>query len=111
MKADFVIFDGEGHGFRRLGDNGGEFVLAFDNGAAGEFNTLMVSDWLAHTPPDILAWLYRESIAALRTQSLKDRLAAEGLEVIASTPAELLATVKSEMARMGKLIREANIKM
>ncbi len=32
-----------------------EFVLAFDNGAAGEFNTLMVTDWIAHTPPHILA--------------------------------------------------------
>ncbi|MBB5370643.1 MULTISPECIES: cupin domain-containing protein [unclassified Janthinobacterium] len=43
------------HSLQGLGANGGEFVLAFDNGAAGEFNTLMVSDWLAHTPPDILA--------------------------------------------------------
>lgn len=43
------------HSLQGLGNNGGEFVLAFDNGAAGEFNTLMVSDWLAHTPPDILA--------------------------------------------------------
>jgi oxalate decarboxylase len=43
------------HSLQGLGANGGEFVLAFDNGAAGEFNTLMVSEWLAHTPPDILA--------------------------------------------------------
>ena len=31
-------------------------------------------------------------------------------EVIASTPAELLATVKSEMARMGKVIKAAGIR-
>jgi len=43
------------HSLQGLGSNGGEFVLAFDNGASGEFNTLMVSDWFAHTPPDILA--------------------------------------------------------
>jgi len=43
------------HSLQGLGNDGGEFVLAFDNGAAGEFNTLMVSDWLAHTPPEILA--------------------------------------------------------
>jgi len=43
------------HSLQGLGDNGAEFVLAFDNGSSGEFNTLMVSDWLAHTPPDILA--------------------------------------------------------
>lgn len=43
------------HSLQGLGENGGEFVLAFDNGSSGEFNTLMVSDWLAHTPPEILA--------------------------------------------------------
>ncbi|TFW24331.1 cupin domain-containing protein [Duganella callida] len=43
------------HSLQGLGSNGGEFVLAFDNGAAGEFNTLMVSEWMAHTPPAILA--------------------------------------------------------
>ena len=49
-EAQLANWDVEG-----LGADGGEFVLAFDNGAAGEFNTLMVSDWLAHTPPEILA--------------------------------------------------------
>jgi oxalate decarboxylase len=43
------------HSLQGLGADGGEFVLAFDDGDAGEFNTLMVSEWLAHTPPDILA--------------------------------------------------------
>lgn len=43
------------HSLQGLGPDGAEFVLAFDNGKAGEFNTLMVSDWLAHTPPEVLA--------------------------------------------------------
>lgn len=43
------------HSLQGIGANGGEFVIAFDDGASGEFNTLMLSDWLAHTPPDILA--------------------------------------------------------
>jgi oxalate decarboxylase len=43
------------HSLQGLGDDGAEFVLAFDNGSSGEFNTLMVTDWLAHTPPHILA--------------------------------------------------------
>jgi oxalate decarboxylase len=43
------------HALQGVGDIGAEFVLAFDNGHSGEYNTLMVSDWLAHTPPDILA--------------------------------------------------------
>ena len=29
--------------------------MAFDDGAQSEFNTLLVTDWVAHTPPDALA--------------------------------------------------------
>jgi oxalate decarboxylase len=43
------------HSLQGLGPDGAEFVLAFDNGRATEFNTLMLTDWIAHTPPDVLA--------------------------------------------------------
>jgi oxalate decarboxylase len=43
------------HSLQGLGPDGGEFVLAFDNGAAGEYNTLLLTDWMAHTPPEVLA--------------------------------------------------------
>lgn len=43
------------HSLQGLGPTGAEFVLAFDNGRASEFNTLMLTDWVAHTPPDVLA--------------------------------------------------------
>ncbi len=43
------------HSLQGLGPDGAEFLLAFDNGKASEFNTLMLSDWIAHTPPDVLA--------------------------------------------------------
>ncbi len=43
------------HSLQGLGPDGAEFVLAFDNGASSEFNTLPATDWLAHTPPDVLA--------------------------------------------------------
>lgn len=43
------------HSLQGLGPDGAEFVLAFDNGASSEFNTLPATDWLAHTPPAILA--------------------------------------------------------
>ena len=35
--------------------DGAEFVLAFDDGAQSESNTLLLTDWFAHTPPDVLA--------------------------------------------------------
>lgn len=43
------------HSLQGLGPDGAEFVLAFDNGASSEFNTLPATDWMAHTPPDVLA--------------------------------------------------------
>jgi oxalate decarboxylase len=43
------------HSLQGLGPTGAEFLLAFDNGKSTEFNTLMLTDWIAHTPPDVLA--------------------------------------------------------
>lgn len=46
---------GAPHSLQGLGPDGCEFVICFDDGHASEFNTLLVTDWLAHTPPEVLA--------------------------------------------------------
>jgi oxalate decarboxylase len=43
------------HSLQGVGDDGCEFILCFDDGHATEYNTLLLSQWMAHTPPDILA--------------------------------------------------------
>jgi oxalate decarboxylase len=43
------------HSLQGLEPDGCEFLLAFDDGHASEFATLLVTDWFAHTPPNILA--------------------------------------------------------
>jgi oxalate decarboxylase len=43
------------HSLQGLGPDGCEFVICFDDGDASEFNTLLVTDWFAHTPPPVLA--------------------------------------------------------
>ncbi|WP_131824199.1 cupin domain-containing protein, partial [Mycobacteroides abscessus] len=43
------------HSLQGLGPDGAEFVLAFDSGEQSESNTLLLTDWFAHTPPDVLA--------------------------------------------------------
>src|SRR5690606_24603110 len=43
------------HSLQGLGPDGAEFVRAFDDGAQSESNTLLLTDWFAHTPPDVLA--------------------------------------------------------
>ena len=42
------------HSLQGLDPDGCEFVLAFDNGESSEFNTLLLTDWIAH-PPEVLA--------------------------------------------------------
>lgn len=46
---------GAPHSLQGLAPDGCEFVICFDDGHANEFNTLLVSDWFAHTPPEVLA--------------------------------------------------------
>ena len=38
------------HSLQGLGPDGCEFILAFDQGKQSEYNTLLVTDWMAHTP-------------------------------------------------------------
>jgi len=46
---------GAPHSLQGLSPDGCEFVICFDDGHADEFNTLLVTDWFAHTPPEVLA--------------------------------------------------------
>ncbi|HEY1376600.1 MAG TPA: cupin domain-containing protein, partial [Gemmataceae bacterium] len=43
------------HSVQGLGADGCEFLLAFDDGHFSEDSTFSVTDWLAHTPRDVLA--------------------------------------------------------
>lgn len=45
---------GHGHALQGLGPGECHFVLVFDNGAFSEHATFSSTDWLAHTPRDIL---------------------------------------------------------
>src|SRR6201984_3851988 len=46
---------GQPHSLQGLGPDGCEFVICFDAGDASEFNTLLVTDWIVHEPPSVLA--------------------------------------------------------
>lgn len=43
------------HSLQGLGPTGAEFVLAFDDGSQSENGTLLLSDLMAHMPPEVLA--------------------------------------------------------
>jgi tripartite-type tricarboxylate transporter receptor subunit TctC len=62
------------------------------------------------TPQEIVDLLYREIARVLARPDVKERLAGIGFEPIGSTPAELAAQLKAEIAYWGKIIRDAGIK-
>ena len=43
------------HSIQGLGEEGCEFLLAFDDGNFSEDSTFLLTDWLAHTPKEVLA--------------------------------------------------------
>lgn len=55
-KGDLWYFPaGYPHSIQGLGPDGCEFLLVFDEGMFSEDNTFLLSEWLAHTPPEVLS--------------------------------------------------------
>ncbi|HSQ05797.1 MAG TPA: tripartite tricarboxylate transporter substrate binding protein [Burkholderiales bacterium] len=63
----------------------------------------------AKTPQAITARLHQEVTHALRNPDVKARLFDSGVEVVASSPEELVITIKAEMERMRKVIKAAGL--
>jgi oxalate decarboxylase len=54
--GDLWVFPGGiPHSIQGLGPDGARFLLVFDDGNFNEFETFLLTDWLAHTPPEVLA--------------------------------------------------------
>jgi oxalate decarboxylase len=68
------------HSLQGLGPDGCEFIIAFDNGKASEFNTLLITDWIAHTPPEVLAKNFGVPIEAFKNIPLHNRWIFQGKE-------------------------------
>jgi tripartite-type tricarboxylate transporter receptor subunit TctC len=64
----------------------------------------------ARTPATAIAKLNQAIVQYVNTPAAKDKFADLGVEPVGGTPDQLAATVKAEMARMGKVIRDANIR-
>src|SRR5467141_2213181 len=67
-KGDLWYFPaGYPHSIQGLEPDGCEFLLVFDQGMFSEDNTFLVSEWLAHTPPDVLSKNFGLAESALST--------------------------------------------
>ena len=63
------------------------------------------------TPAAIIRRLNQEIVRVLNRADVKEKLFNTGVEVVASTPEQFGAAVKSEMDRMGKVIKDAGIRI
>ncbi len=65
----------------------------------------------AGTPKAIVEQLNAQVLKVMALPETRERMAAFGVEITTSTPDEFAAHIRSEMAKLGKVIRDANIKV
>ena len=63
----------------------------------------------AATPKEIVAYLNRETVAALQSPYLKERLSTAGIDPVGCSPEELDRIVRAEIAKWAQVIRNAGI--
>jgi tripartite-type tricarboxylate transporter receptor subunit TctC len=64
----------------------------------------------ARTPAAVIQRLNREVVQGLNKPEVKARLFTAGVQVVGSSPEDAAAKIESEIARMGKVIREAGLR-
>ena len=64
----------------------------------------------AKTPANIVSRLQQEIVRVLGQSDVEEKFTRMGISVVASSPEQLAATVKSEVTRMGKIIRETALR-
>jgi len=81
------------------------------SGLPGYQSGTMTGLWApARTPKVIITRLNEEIARVLNMPEVKERFLKAGSEIVAGTPEQFAATIKSDMATTGKVIRNAGIR-
>lgn len=64
----------------------------------------------AKLPPQLIKEIYETLSKAVKTTSVEEKLAAQGMEVLGAPPADLDMFVRKEMQRWAKVVKDNNIK-
>ena len=65
----------------------------------------------AKTPPEIIRKMHADTVAVLAEPPIRAKLEQQTLIPVGSTPEQLAAHLKAEMAKWGPVIKAANIKV
>jgi tripartite-type tricarboxylate transporter receptor subunit TctC len=60
---------------------------------------------------DVVSRLHAETVRTLGLPDVKERIAANGADVVGNSPAEFAAFIRNERDKYARLAREANIKL
>ncbi|MGC2764654.1 MAG: cupin domain-containing protein [Candidatus Acidiferrum sp.] len=60
------------HSIQGLAPDGCEFLLVFDDGNFSEYETVLLSDWMAHMPPEVIAKNFGVDAKALANMPKKE---------------------------------------
>jgi tripartite-type tricarboxylate transporter receptor subunit TctC len=65
----------------------------------------------AGTPPAVIDKLYREIARILALPEIRERMAVQGVDIVASTPAELAAYIQADIPKFARLVKAAGIQV
>jgi oxalate decarboxylase len=84
------------HSIQGLNPDGCEFLLVFDDGNFSEYETVLLTDWMAHTPREILAKNFGVSEQAVQKMVQREKFIFQ-----AAVPGPLEADRKSTAGSLG----------
>jgi oxalate decarboxylase len=96
-KGDLWYFPtGIPHSIQGLNPDGCEFLLVFDDGNFSEYETVLLTDWMAHTPHDILSKNFGVSEQAMEKMPRREKFIFQ-----AAVPGPLSADQKATAGSLG----------
>jgi oxalate decarboxylase len=84
------------HSIQGLNPDGAEFLLVFDDGNFSEYETVLLTDWMAHTPREVLASNFGVSEQAMEKMPKKEKFIFQ-----AAVPGPLSADQKAAAGSLG----------
>jgi len=115
-EADLVKGDlwyaprGRPHSIQGVGKGGCEFLLIFDDGNFSEDETFLLSDWLAHTPKEVVAKNFGVNPSVFDKLAQKEKYIFRGLTPDTSSPGLPRDVPKSKHRFTHKLLAQKPLK-